>query len=346
MTGKQSGPSKSDGRAGNGEGRDGRKEDGRKRSAPRVLSAGHVNWDVTMHVSALPEPDGEVVIDRLVQSGGGSAANVAAGLVGLDTPAAVYGSVGGDESGAMALRELERAGVDPGHVLIDSAGTTSVKYLVVDDTGEVMVFSNEGANESFTADEIDPSVLRSVEQLHLTSQAPETAVTLAEIARAAKIPVSFDPGRRVDERGFDEVLQEIDLLFVNEREARLIDESGTVSTENPEDFVTVVKRGCDGADVRTPNGTISHPGFEVDAIDRTGAGDAFAAGFTAALFDCGVHDALRSDGRGFDPETYRHPLAVGNACGALTTKEVTARVPLSWADVDALIGIREERADA
>ena len=127
-----------------------------------ILCAGHINWDVTMFVNDLPDPDGEVEIDRLVQSGGGSAANVAAGLVGLETAARLYGSVGGDDTGALALRELDRTGVDCGHVFIDPEGTTSVKYLVVDETGEVMVFSNDGANESFCAADISAKLFRGI----------------------------------------------------------------------------------------------------------------------------------------------------------------------------------------
>ena len=140
-----------------------------------VLCAGHINWDVTMFVDSLPDPDGEVGIERLIQSGGGSAANVAAGLVGLDRSASLYGSVGGDDTGALALRELDRVGVDCGHVFIDAEGTTSVKYLVVDATGEVMVFSNEGANESFCTEDISAQLFRGVDHLHLTSQSPEMA---------------------------------------------------------------------------------------------------------------------------------------------------------------------------
>ncbi|TKX76483.1 carbohydrate kinase, partial [Halorubrum sp. SD626R] len=95
---------------------------------PKVVSAGHINWDVTIHVDQLPEPDGETRIERLEQSGGGSAANVAVGLVGLGGQSVVYGSVGGDESGALALRELASAGVDPGQVLVAADEPTSVKY--------------------------------------------------------------------------------------------------------------------------------------------------------------------------------------------------------------------------
>ncbi len=299
-----------------------------------VLCAGHINWDVTMFVDSLPDPDGEVGIDRLVQSGGGSAANVAAGLVGLETPASLYGSVGGDDTGALALRELDRAGVDCGHVFIDPEGTTSVKYLVVDNTGEVMVFSNAGANESFCTEDISAELFRDIEHLHLTSQSPEMASRLATLASDLGLSVSFDPGRRVADRGYQDALASTDLLFLNQREADLVDEAGVLSPTDPVEMAIVVKHGGDGATVYTPAGSKSHAGFAVEPVDLTGAGDAFAAGFLASLSD-GSH-RLREGLASATVAAYAEPLAVANACGALAARTVTARTALSWEAVDSL----------
>jgi ribokinase len=308
-----------------------------------VLCAGHINWDVTMHVTSLPDPDGEVQIERLIQSGGGSAANVAAGLVGLDLTASLYGSVGGDDTGALALRELDRAGVGCGHVFIDSEGTTSVKYLVVDETGEVMVFSNAGANESFCEADISAELFRDVDHLHLTSQSPSMASLLATLASDMGISVSFDPGRRVTDRGYEAVLAATNLLFLNQREADLVAETGTLSPTDPAEMTVVVKHGDDGATVYTPTGEVGHPGFVVDPVDLTGAGDAFAAGFLATLIDDelaipadGDH-ALRST---VEAAQYTEALAVGNACGALAARDVTARTNLSW---DAIEDLQTDR---
>jgi len=76
-----------------------------------VLTAGHVNWDVTLRVDRLPQPDGEASIRSQRQSGGGSAANVAAALAGLDVDTGLIGSVGDDDNGLLAHRELEAAGI-------------------------------------------------------------------------------------------------------------------------------------------------------------------------------------------------------------------------------------------
>jgi len=302
---------------------------------PKVVSAGHINWDVTIHVDRLPEPDGETRIERLEQSGGGSAANVAVGLVDLGGQSVVYGSVGGDESGALALRELASAGVDPGQVLVDAAEPTSVKYVIVDGGGELLMLANDGANESFTAAELDRDVLTAADHLHLTGQQPETAAALATAAAETGATRSFDPGRRVGDREFDAALQATDVLFLNDREANALADATDLDPWEPDDRVVAIKLGDEGATIRTPHGDVSHPGFGIDPVDTTGAGDAFAAGFLGAALR---EPEITGDGFSHDPRDYQVPLLVGNACGAIAAETVTARANLSWDRVRSVMG--------
>jgi ribokinase len=286
----------------------------------RVICVGHVNWDVTLRVDRLPEPDGESLIEDRRTAGGGSAANVAVGLVGLDTPATLLGSVGLDEHGRSARRELVAAGVDCGPLVVSDEGPTAVKYLVVDPTGEVMVLSRGGANEAFAADDLPARTFADADHLHLTSQDPETAADLARRARATGLTVSIDPGRRVAQRDFDAAIEAADLVFLNDREAatgyggKLVAEGRTV----------VVKHGPEGAEIRRESTSpVVHGGFPVEPVDTTGAGDAFAAGFLASRL--GGADDDRA-------------LAVANACGALTASETGARSGFDWDAVEAMLG--------
>jgi ribokinase len=302
---------------------------------PAVIAAGHINWDVTIHVDELPERDGETRIERLEQSGGGSAANVAVGVVGLGGRSVVFGSVGGDESGALALRELASAGVDPGHVLVDADAPTSVTYVIVDGNGELLMLANEGANESFSAGDLDRETLTAADHLHLTGQQPETAAALATTAAELGPTRSFDPGRRVTERGYDAALHAADLIFVNDREADALADATDIDPRTPDDRVVAVKHGGDGATVHTPHGDVSHPGFDVDAVDTAGAGDAFAAGFLGAALR---EPAIADGGFTHDPREYQVPLLVANACGAIAAGTVTARADLSWDRVRSVMG--------
>jgi len=285
-----------------------------------VCCAGHVNWDVTLRVDRLPAADGEARIHDQHSSGGGSAANVAVALSGLDVPAGIVGAVGDDQNGLLARRELEGAGVDVDHLAaVESAGTT-VKYLLVAEGGEVAVLGNDGANEAVAPDDVDPAYVRRADHLHLTSQKPATAARLAAVAGEAGVPVSFDPGRRLPDRDFPETLRRADVVFVNDQEAEtlLAEEHDALA----DDRVVVVKHGEEGAAVHAPEGRFAHPGFEVDPVDTTGAGDAFAAGFIATrLADGGFERALE----------------FANACGALAAREEGARTAPSRETVEGFL---------
>ncbi|MFC7098675.1 carbohydrate kinase family protein [Halobaculum marinum] len=305
----------------------GRAGDASDRGRPRVLCAGHVNWDVTLIVDRLPAPDGEVKIQRRHQAGGGSAANVAAVLAGLDADASLFGSVGADESGTLARRELSTAGVHT--YLVEADGETAVKYLIVDADGEVMVLSGEGANEAYTAEDLPPGTLTAdTDLLHLTNQPPAVAAALAERAREVGATVSFAPGRQFVDRDFSETLPLADLVFCNRREAAALldedDDGATAYGALREDATLVVTHGSAGSEVhdRATGQTTTHDSFAADVVDTTGAGDAFAAGLLAA----------RLDGADLD-----RSLAVANACGALAAGEVGARVDLSWGRIEAFL---------
>ncbi len=276
----------------------------------RIVCAGHVNWDVTLQVDSLPPPDGEAAVERRFQAGGGSASNTAAVLAGLECKPVLLGSVGDGETGTLVREELEAAGIDCTH-LIQVAGETTVKYLVVDGDGQVMVLSSEGVNEAFAADDMPAETLGQSTHLHLTGQHPETAERLIARAHEQGVSVSFDPGRRVGSREYGSSISAADTVFLNEREMEVARESGVLSSGQ----LIVEKRGGDGAAIYKDGETVTHPGFSVDVVDTTGAGDAFAGGFLAA------RDA------GF---TARESLIVGNACGAIAVQSVGARTTLSW----------------
>ncbi|MFC4357393.1 carbohydrate kinase family protein [Halobium salinum] len=300
---------------------------------PRVICAGHVNWDITLRVDHLPEPDGEAVVERRTGAGGGSAANVAAGLAGLETDVTLLGSVGEDDDGEAALDELATVGVDCGPVQRVPDGETATKYLVVDADGEVMVLGRDGVNEAFGAGHLPDDALDRADHLHLTSQRPDTAARLVDRAAEAGVTVSFDPGRRVGSRDYSVALSRADVVFLNDREAAAA--LGDALGETLEDALhcrpagygagertLVLKHGPRGAEVRTATGSVTHPGFAVDVADTTGAGDAFAAGFIAA----------RTRG-----ESLAAALETANACGAVASRTMGARTALDWAAVESLV---------
>jgi Sugar kinases, ribokinase family len=311
-----------------------------------VLCVGHVNWDVTLRVAELPAPDGEVQLRGTAEAGGGSAANVAVNLAGLGGDAALFGSTGTDETGERARRELTASGVET-H-LVEAEGATAVKYLIVDGDGEVMVLSGAGQNEAFRATDL-PATALETGVCHLTNQPPAVAAAVAERARAHDTTVSLAPGRRLAERDFSTALASADLVFVNEREAASLG-TDPWGDRLRADAAVIVTLGAEGAAVHTREWTVTHPGFATTALDTTGAGDAFAAGYLAArrgVVSESVQAAVptTADGERSLPgttvgneTTLGDALALANACGAVASRSLGARVALSADRLRAVTG--------
>ncbi|GAB3019098.1 carbohydrate kinase family protein [Natronobiforma cellulositropha] len=290
-----------------------------------VLTAGHVNWDVTFRLDRLPEPDGEATIHDQHGSGGGSAANVACALAALGLEADLVGSVGTDPLGELARRELEDAGVRLDGLLEVEDLETTVKYLLVDDHGEVSVLGNEGANEAFGPDDIADERVRAADHVHLTSQRPETAAAIARVATDAGVSVSVDLGRRVGDRNYRDTLALADVIFASQHEAdALFDGELVHAVADDRDVALVVTCGAAGAEVYTRDGRSDYPGFAVDAVDTAGAGDAFAAGFIAKSLEERAGEGRLRDVL-TDRTTRRHVLEFANACGALAAISEGAR---------------------
>ncbi len=324
----------------------------------RVLCAGHVNWDVTLQVDALPAVDGEARVQARRESGGGSAANSASVLASLEVDTGVLGSVGADPRGRRARRELAAAGVEVAP-LVETDADTATKYIVVDPDGRVMVLGDDRGNEAFTTADLPEGLLESVAHVHVTGQRASRAVALARAAREAGATVSADPGRRAGARSFDPVLALSDFVFMTVSEAREVGIDPDDPTDRgawtppdgttpPTERVVLLKDGADGARLRAPDASVTHEGFSVEQVDTAGSGDAFAAGFLSqVLTDWNPLPATTDDGATDRPadapptaDRYRRALTVADACGAITARRAGARVDLSREDVERFLANR------
>ncbi len=277
----------------------------------RVVVAGHVNWDVTLRVDRLPREDGEARIRNRSSSGGGSAGNVAVGLADLDVPVSLIGSVGTDSTGTKLQDTLENRGIDTEGLQVVS-GATTTKYLLVADDGTVAVLGNKGVNEALTPATVPTDVLHRGAHLHVTNHQPDTLATLARTARENGLSISVDLGRRGGDREYTTVLQTADIVFGTKQELDTL--FGSPSDGATADRAVVCTRGDAGASYYTPTTTRHHAGYTIEVTDTSGAGDAFVAGFLRMwLADRAPHQAL----------------AVGNACGALTSTERGTQIPLT-----------------
>jgi sugar/nucleoside kinase (ribokinase family) len=223
---------------------------------------------------------------------GGSAANVAAFASAL-MPARFIGCVGADPVGEALTSELTGRGVD---VRVQRRGRTGTIVVLVDSEGERTMYPDRAAAAELA--DVPGDWLESAAILHVPSYcfAAEPAGTsvlrLIQHAGQAGIPVSLDASSTgmIEEHGLARYLDLVasirpSVFFANAREARLLD----VTRPQFAKTMTVVKNGAGPTIVTQPGAAPSAVPVPkvLPARDSTGAGDAFAAGFLAAL----VHGA-------------------------------------------------------
>lgn len=242
------------------------------------------------------------------KSAGGGAANTAKVFSALGGAARFAGAVGGDDMGRSYRQDLEDAGVDP--FLSELEGPTGLFCVMIARDGTRSVIVNPGAASGFDPTSVPDSFFEADAVLYADAFLATQPGRLEGIIRRAEragMRIALDVGGHRLAAAKAGMLRElirtsVDWAFMNEDE--FIALSGMGVDEGLSRFsseakgLLVVKRAEEGAVCLADGGLIESPVRTVRALDETGAGDAFSAGFLyAALSGAPVERCLRLGNR-------------------------------------------------
>lgn len=292
-------------------------------SAGRVIVVGDVMRDV------LVRPDGPLIPGadqraEIVHAAGGSGANQAAWLAAMGVQVTFVARVGADDHAGLCA-DFRAAGVDPA-LAADQGADTGTLVALIDQGAERSFYTSRGANDHLCADDLPHTLLDGAALLHVSGYAmvaegPRKAVAALMAEAAARgVPVSVDPGSAsfVTEIGpqmFLALTEAATFCFPNRAEAAVLaasdDRDVQAATLSARYAVLVTKDGADAARVHVRGALVAEATpAPITALDATGAGDAFAAGFLAAWL------------RGAPPQDC---LAAGHDAGARAVLRLGAR---------------------
>ena len=242
------------------------------------------------------------------QNLGGAPANLLCGLAGLRRKTAFIGKVGADLFGDYLRDTLREREVDTRGLVQDPLVTTTLAFVALDSEGErsFAFVRKPGADHCLRAGEIDEALLRDCRIFHTSAfqmtHEPARSATLHALglARSTGAIISFDPNYREPlwasaaeaAAQIRAVLPYADLLKVSGEEATLITGKG-----NPETAAhallgmgpacVAVTLGREGSIALTRGASARQAAYPVQAVDTTGAGDAFWCGFLSRTIDIG-----------------------------------------------------------
>ncbi len=247
-----------------------------------VLVVGSVNQDVVVRVPRHPGPGETVLGSGMAMFDGGKGANQAVAAARLGAQVAFVGRVGADEAGAVLLAGLASEGVDTRWVAVDGAVPSGMAMITVDASGENSIVVVPGANHALDTRDVE----RARDALaHAAVTMLQLEVPLEAVARAAELAAGIVVLNPAPARSLPSgLLGSVDVLVPNEHELEVLVGSGDPEAARELDVQTVVVTlGADGAVIVTADELLAVPAPPVDAVDTTGAGDAFCGALAWAL---------------------------------------------------------------
>ncbi len=278
---------------------------------PKVVVVGGAYVDMAIRCGQVPSPGQSVNGSAVFYTTTGPGPNQSAEAALCGCRVHLISKVGGDPFAQMVKASLAEFKVNTDFVYSAEAKNTGVIVTLVNAEGENTSLTYTGANTALRSEDIDlaEQIISEADICLIHGQLPERAVTTA--IRCAKLhgtKVILNPARPIERPGRDNTALPIDyfsadILITNLYEAADIVEDSTAGTTRPDAakligsdlvargagaaVITMGKRGCLVVD----RSSADHiPAFEVDLVDHTARGDAFAGALAAF---CAVDENLR-----------------------------------------------------
>ncbi len=294
---------------------------------PAVVSVGSAIVDRNYRLSNLPERDGGAFVREEWTTYGGVAGNVACAAATLGRSTAMITRVGQGDGADGVASSLAAHGVDTARVRRSDEPATYSMVLVGPEGDRMVVTGGEAATE-LRLREADWTVLSAADVVFTNAYVPDDVVASLVAAREAGdlTALAFDlsgPLAELEDRGtgpdtIDAAVGTADLFVAGAVAMDSYADHHGVETGGGEPAVELLRDrgvaraaltdGAAGATLVTPERTVSVPAFDVDAVDATGAGDAYVAG----LLDAWVLDDA-------------DPAAAGRWAAATAALNCTAR---------------------
>lgn len=273
--------------------------------APRLCVVGSSNIDLISKVPRLPKL-GETLVGHSFHLGyGGKGANQAVMAARLGARVSMVTKVGRDVFGEGTLANYRAQSVDVSHVLFDESRFSGVAPIFVDDQGRNVIVIVPGANLGLSLEDVwgAREVIAGAQAILCQLEVPvETTLEAFRLAKESGVTTILNPAPAAALP--EELLQLTDLCIPNETEAELLTGVRVATREDAQGAgrallargprTVIVTLGAEGALV-IDRAEISHaPGFAVEAVDSTGAGDAFVGSLAVFLAEgASMEDAVR-----------------------------------------------------
>lgn len=278
-----------------------------------VVVIGELNIDLVLWEVPFPENEKEKLAKDMRFTMGSSSAITAHNLAVIGSKVGYIGKSGEDNFGDFMIQGLQAGGVDTRGIIRDKKLKTGATIILANPPKKALL-TYMGAMTDMKMKDINWDYIKQARHLHLgcyylqTGLVPDVAKIFSQVKNmglTTSLDTNWDPSERWSEDLY-EVLRQTDVFFPNDDEATRIAHESSLdkAIEKLRKMVKVlaIKKGKEGTVVCSSSERFDIPAFIIEAVETTGAGDSFNAGF--------LHQYTRG-------KSLQECSRFGNACGAL-----------------------------
>ncbi|MGG4104426.1 ribokinase [Paenibacillus lautus] len=261
----------------------------------KIVVIGSASMDLVVTSTKRPGAGETVLGDSFKTVPGGKGANQAVAAARLGAEVTMIGCVGEDSFGETILSNLQENGVITEYVEPVTGIESGTAHIILAE-GDNSIVVVKAANDQITPDYVDQAaeVIQAADIVLIQQEIPEeTVVHVSELCARYQVPLMLNPApaRPVP----SVVIERAAYMTPNEHEAAILfgDEPlGDVLRRYPNKLI--VTEGKRGVRYFDGNEEVVVPGYKVEAVDTTGAGDTFNGAFAVALSEgMSMADSLR-----------------------------------------------------
>jgi len=255
--------------------------------SPLIFGLGQCSLDYLGRIADYPPPDVKCEFSGLVIQGGGPVATALVALSRWGLRCAFAGMIGDDAFGRTIETSLREEGIETSNLAVRRNSTSQFAFIAVEqNAGRRTIFWQRPTGSLLQPEEISLHQIREASVLHTDGLFIDAALQACHIARQAGIPVVVDAGTLRD--GMLDLARLSDYFIASETFARQL-------TGNQDPLkacalllelgprLAAVTLGSAGYVARYGSTAIRKPAYPVAAVDTTGCGDVFHAGFIFGL---------------------------------------------------------------
>lgn len=255
-----------------------------------LVVVGSLNLDYSASTPHLPLPGETVIGGDFMTAPGGKGGNQAVAVARLGQPVTMVGRTGNDDAGRLLRSSLEAAGVNVAGVAVDDTVSTGAALIFVDESGENSIVVAPGANVRMSPTHLDAVAGLIADAPVAVFQLEIPLETVSHGVRMAAGTVILNPAPAIALPA--DLLAEVDVLVPNRGElavllgvepAKQLSEVTQQALALKSASSLVVTLGSEGSLVVEDGRVLHIPAEKVEAVDTTGAGDAFVGVLAASI---------------------------------------------------------------